>query len=505
MCILDKQSIKLKASLKHLDEELKTKKVAYCAWNSETSFYLLLSSGLLIWIQIDLLSGDIKEISFDKYFIGKLITENICDFIITRQYILISYDENQITYVYLSKASLKNSSLKISAADPKIFHIIIGGGQTKKINRNVVANVSNELIAIWTKTSQNEFFPWRPSVKDQERANLHIYKINRVKFEPVCYYWTENNPIGFEFSKFNENEMRSVEQKISRKGEVTIEFCTYRLCTYLYTSNNSKTKLQRVSVTSIPLQTEISCCAFSPDSEKIIMGCIDGSIVLFDETRGTTYLVKASFIPFAISFHPDSALFVIANERGQLQCFDISLCCVKNQLLSEDLAPSNLLDLSGYFLQPSSLTKMCWSKKADINAYYNKYAQVDCFLLLLFDGALALTRFVGGSGLKNDMHTSGLSMDVIIHMYLSLNQVEKAINVLLSLNWDTYGAMCLLSLHKIANYIFKLPATPEREELLEKALASFHIPIKPLCNETEVEFGDNADDLTRRFFHYLIR
>lgn len=488
----------MKASLKHLDEELKCKKVVYCAWNSETSFNLLLASGLLVWIKIDLISGDIKEINFDKYFIGKLISENICDVIIARQYIIISYDDNQITYVYLSKASLQNSSLKISSADPKIFQIIIGGGQTKKINRNLVANMSSDLIAIWTKSSQNEFFPWRPSVKDQERANLHIYKLNRIKFEPVCYYWTENNPIGFEFSKFNENEMRSVEQKISRKGEVTVESCTYHI-------SNSKSKLQRVSVTSIPLQTEICCCTFSPDNEKIIMGCIDGSIVLFDETRGTTYLVKSSFIPSTIAFHPDSALFVIANERGQLQCFDISLSCVKNQLLSEDLGPSNLLDLSGYFLQPLSLSKICWSKKADINAYSNKYAHVDCFLLLLFNGALALTRFVGGSGLKNDMHTSGLSMDVIIHMYLSLNQVEKAINVLLSLNWDTYGAMCLLSLHKIANYIFKLPATPDREELLEKALASFHIPIKPLCNETEIEFGDNVDDITRRFFYYLIR
>lgn len=90
-------------------------------------------------------------------------------------------------------------------------------------------------------------------------------------------------------------------------------------------------------------------------------------------------------------------------------------------------------------------------------------------------------------------------------MYISLDQIEKAINVLLSLNWDTYGAMCLLSLHKIANYIFKLPATAELEGLMQKALGTFHIPSKPLCFETENEFGDNVDDITRRFFHYLIR
>jgi hypothetical protein len=393
---------------------------------------------------------------------------------------------------------MKNSSQKISAADPKIFNIIIGG-QKKNINRNLKVNLSGDLVLIWTKSSKNEFFPWRPSVNDQERANLHIYKLSRLKFEPLCYYWTENDPIGFEFSKFNENEIHSVEQKISRKGEVTIESCTYQI-------SISKQKLQRTAVTSIPLQTEVSCNAFSPDHEKLLMGCIDGSIVLFDDGRGITYLVKASFIPTQVSWHPDSAIVMIANERGQIQCFDISLTCIKNQLLSEDVIPSNILDLSSFFVRQPNLLKLCWSKKPDINNHHETYAQVDCYLLLMFDsGVFGSLRYIGGAGLKNDIHTSGITCDVIIHMYISLNLLENAINVLLSLNWDTYGAMCLLSLHKIANRIFKLPATIEREELLQKALGSFHVPTKPLCSETENEFGDNVDDITRRFFHYLIR
>lgn len=156
--------------------------------------------------------------------------------------------------MHLQKPSLKNSTQKISQADPKIFNIIIGG-QTKKVHRHLVINPSFDLVLIWTKSSQNEFFPWRPSVKDQEWANLHIYKINRLKFEPLCYFWTQNDPICFEFSKFNESEIYSVEQKITKKGEVTIESCTYQI-------SNNKTKLQRTQFTSIPLQTEVSCNAF---------------------------------------------------------------------------------------------------------------------------------------------------------------------------------------------------------------------------------------------------
>lgn len=417
--------------------------------------------------------------------------------IITRQHVLISYNENQITFVHLQKPSMRNSLRKISAADPKIFNIIILGAQDKKVNRNLVINQSSDLVLIWTKSSQNEFFPWRPSLSHQERANLHIYKINRLKFEPLCFFWTENDPICFEFSKFNENEIHSVEQKISKKGDVTIESCRYKIC--------NKSKLNRVSVTSIPLHTEVSCNAFSTDHEKLVMCCIDGSVVLFD-ARGITLLVKAAFIPTMVSWHPDSSLFSVANERGQSQCFDISLSCIKTQLLGEDVTPSNVIDLSGFFTKQPTLLKHCWSKKPDLNNNFEKFAQVDCFSFCIFEsGSFSIMRYVGGVGLKNDIHTSGLTADVIIQMYISMNQMDKAINLLLCLNWDTYGAMCLLSLHKIANYIFEKPATPEREAFLQKALCSFHSPSKALCFETENEFGDNVDDITRRFFHYLIR
>lgn len=68
-----------------------------------------------------------------------------------------------------------------------------------------------------------------------------------------------------------------------------MESCTYEI---------SKSRLQRTSVTSIPLQTQVCCHGFSPDEEKLLLGCIDGSLVLFDEGRGITHLVKAAFVSF---------------------------------------------------------------------------------------------------------------------------------------------------------------------------------------------------------------
>lgn len=79
------------------------------------------------------------------------------------------------------------------------------------------------------------------------------------------------------------------------------------------------------------------------------LGCIDGSLILFDEGRGVTRIVKTAFIPNIVSWHNDGSLIMVANERSQFQCFDIALSCVRAQLLSEDLTPSNLIDLASYF------------------------------------------------------------------------------------------------------------------------------------------------------------
>uniref|UniRef100_A0A6B2E8R7 Uncharacterized protein n=1 Tax=Phlebotomus kandelakii TaxID=1109342 RepID=A0A6B2E8R7_9DIPT len=494
----NKGASKLRSSIRKLEELLEKHKVIYCQWKDNVVLRLMLSNGLIVHVCVNIFTGEVMRVAFDKYFLGKIVSEAITDVLMTRLHILIAYNQNQITFVYLQKPSLRRSMPeKISRMEPKIFNIIIGGPQGRKLPRQISCNVSCDLVAIWTRSSQNEVYPWRPTVRDQDRANIHIYKLSRAKLEPLCFHWTENDPICIEFVRLSDNQLRTVEQKVSRKGEVTIESSVYEI---------NKVKLSRNAVTSIPLQTQVCCHSYSPDHEKLMLGCIDGSIVLFDEGRGITHLVKAAFIATMISWHCDSGLVVIANERCQFQCFDISLSCIKSQLISEDYTPSNILDVSNYFSSQPTLSKICWNRKPDLQGHTEKFSQTDSFLLLIFEGGpVGCMRFFGGAGMKGDIHTSGFTPDVFVHSYLSLNQVEKAINILLCLNWDTYGAMCLSSLHRIANFIFRHPLTAERELQLQKALGSFHVPVKALCEETELEFGDQVKDITRKFFQYLLR
>lgn len=40
---------------------------------------------------------------------------------------------------------------------------------------------------------------------------------------------------------------------------------------------------------------------------------------------------------------------------------------------------------------------------------------------------------------------------------------------------------------------------------IQNALGSFHVPIRPISQAIEDEYGDEVRDLTRRFFHHLLR
>lgn len=170
----------LKYSIKKLEDLLRSNRIVYCAWNDGYSniMHMLLANGLLIYICIDVVTGDINRMAFDRFFIGKLISETITDFVWSRAHIIISYDINQLTFVYLQKPKLKKTAPeKISKLDPKIFNIIINGSFTKKLARHLTINISNDMLAVWTKSSQNEVYPWRPTVRDQDRANIHIYRM----------------------------------------------------------------------------------------------------------------------------------------------------------------------------------------------------------------------------------------------------------------------------------------------------------------------------------------
>lgn len=494
----NKRPVRLKDSLKEFEEYLDTLRVVWREWRDCTTLQLMFNTGLIANITLSSISGDVREITFDKYMVGKLQSEYVADVVVSNTHALCSYNDNQITVVNFMKPSLKRGvARKWGQLDAKHHIVELAGPSGRRLERKLSINTAGDMVLIWWRCTRDEVYPWSPVVKDQDRANVHVYSLRGTKAELLCYYRTEFDPVCVVFSQVQPNVINSVEQKISRKGEVTVERCTYEI---------TKNRLQRSSVTSIPLQTHVCCVAFSPDDSKLLLGCIDGSLVLFDDGQGSTHLVKAAFIPTLVCWHPDGALIIVANERCQLQCFDCALACVKIQLVGEDLMPSVLLDLSVYFRHQPTLLHIGWNKKSDALLCPSATAIQDGFLLLLFErGPLAVLKLIGGGGMLNDVHNQGLTSDAMISQYLNVGQADRAVNLLLSLNWDLAGYACLASLHRIVNHLLRLPLTPDREVQLETALGSFHVPARPLSHSTEMEFADPVRDLTRRFFHHLLR
>lgn len=90
----------------------------------------------------------------------------------------MAYNTNQVTVVLLQKPNSRpQGPEKVANMDPKIFHALIPGTPERKLPRQLNVNNSGEMFVIWTKSSQNEVFPWRPTIRDQDRANIHVFKL----------------------------------------------------------------------------------------------------------------------------------------------------------------------------------------------------------------------------------------------------------------------------------------------------------------------------------------
>lgn len=101
--------------------------------------------------------------------------------------------------------------------------------------------------------------------------------------ESYSYCWTENDPLSVDFLRSSESRILTVEQKISRKGEISGEICSYEI---------SSGKMIRTAVTSILMGTQICCHAFSPDQEKLILGTIDRNLCLHDVVRQVSKFIS---------------------------------------------------------------------------------------------------------------------------------------------------------------------------------------------------------------------
>ncbi|XP_060607543.1 WD repeat-containing and planar cell polarity effector protein fritz homolog [Ruditapes philippinarum] len=491
----NKRPEKLKDNIKEMEELLSAFKMIELRWRSRKCIQMILSNACIINIVLTGHSGDIEKLLIDKSLVGKLSAEMISHACLTDQYIITSYlDKARIDYIYFCKRPPLGEAIrkleKVSTWEPKITPIDIPGPVNRRLDRKLSVNMHQDMALVWWSNSSKEAMPWSPMASDKDRANLIIISIHGPNVDVLTFNRTECDPVFAGFSKLQPHKMYTVEQGMSSGGETTAKACTYEVV---------QGKIQRVSIVNIPLKSMVHCESRSPGEDKLLLGCADGTLVVYDENRKITQMNRAGLVPSLAAWHPTGTIFFVGSNRGDIQVFDMALSPLKIQLLAEEPNPHRFLPTSKFFKAPPPLREIQWCpfdpQAADWTGDYTDalavvYDRGPVGVLLMSLGVVSRER---------------LSCVELVKEYIRSKQIEDAVALLCSMNWDIDGTSCYTCLTAIVTHLLKMPLNAEREVHLETALGTFYLPKRPLSEMTILDYRDPISRLARRFFHHLLR
>lgn len=174
-------------------------------------------------------------------------------------------------------------------------------------------------------------------------------------------------------------------------------------CIYNYVRN----KIRCAAVTRIPLQSRAISCCRNTTEDKLVLGCEDSSIILYDAYNQVTLLAQAKLLPALITYHPSGAIFLVGSSQGELQIFDTALSPVKIQLLADNYSPKATLQFSKHFDVSSSLIQIQWAA-AQAASPSTDGIDVHDLLFVRFDkGPLGVLHFKLGKSLSTSIEPLG--------------------------------------------------------------------------------------------------
>ncbi|XP_071596249.1 WD repeat-containing and planar cell polarity effector protein fritz homolog isoform X7 [Heliangelus exortis] len=490
----NKRPDKLRDTLKEVEDLMQNSQCMLSKWRNKHMCQLLFHSGILV--SLSLSGPQLEKLVIDRTLVGKLISDTISDAVLTDNFIILSFeDHNQLCFIQFTKkmdSSDVNKRLeKLSCLDFKISYIDLLGPEGRRMKRHLAINSMQDMVICWWSATSDGAWPWSPISCERDRANLFLLGCAHGKLEVLSYVRTEWDPLDASFSTNQPYHIYTVEHSISTDKEPMADSCLYKCV---------KNKIQCAAVTRIPLRSKaISCCRDATE-DKLVLGCEDSSIILYEAYNQVTLLAQAELCPALITYHPDGAIFMVGSSQGELQLFDTALNPVKIQLLAQDYSPETTLQFSKHFDVPSSLIQIQWAA-SQVASTSNEGTDIHDLLLVRFDkGPLGVLHFKLGVVTKGQ-----LGLVEIIHQYIRYDEIHEAINVLNTMNWNTMGRQCYICLSAIVNHLLRQKLTPEREAQLEASLGTFYAPTRPLLDTTVLEYRDPISRYARRFFHHLLR
>ncbi|CAG5127985.1 unnamed protein product, partial [Candidula unifasciata] len=243
----------------------------------------------------------------------------------------------------------------------------------------------------------------------------------------------------------------------------------------------------------------IVCHTRSPREDRLILGLSDASLVMYDDYRKATVLIRASVPPTSIAWHPGGTLLLVASSRGDIQLFDKALSSLGIQLVSEEPSAEKYLRLGKYIRTSTALKDINWCPFSPHSCEFVT-SSMDALFIAFSRGPIGLMQF--HLGVRSQDRFSCVDL---VKEYIKHKQIDEAVSLLSSINWDVEGQACYSCLSAIMNHLLRIPLNAEREDQIQTALATFYAPKPPISEDTILEYRDAVSQLARRFFHHLLR
>ncbi|KAM4694523.1 WD repeat-containing and planar cell polarity effector protein fritz homolog [Discoglossus pictus] len=490
----NKRPEKLRDNLTELEELMQSSECVLSKWKNKYVCQLVFGSGVLV--SISLSGPQLEKVVIDRTLVGKLISNPISDALFTDSFIILSFlKENKLCLIQFTKKTgspdINKQLEKLSSQDLKISYIDIPGSKGRHLNRRLASNCMQDLIVCWWLIPTDDVWPWSPISSDKDRANLVLLGCANNRLEVLSYIRTEGDLLDASFSINQPYQFYTVEHSINLDKEPMADSNIYECV---------RNKLQCVSVTKIPLRSKVISCCRNKSEDKLVLGCEDSSIILYESDRKVTLLSQADLLPVLIRWHPGGSIFVVGSNQGELQIFDMALSPIKVQILAEDISLKSTLQTNKWLDVSNSLVEMQWTvPQSSMNCPDN--ANIHNLLFLRFDGGLlGVLHFKLGAIPKG--HLGPME---IISQYLRYEEIDEAIGVLSCMNWNTVGHQCYACMSTIVNHLLRQKLTPEKEAQLESCLGNFYSPTRPLLDSIVVEYRDPISRYARKFFHHLLR
>ncbi|XP_055233974.1 WD repeat-containing and planar cell polarity effector protein fritz homolog isoform X5 [Gorilla gorilla gorilla] len=345
---------KLRDSLKELEELMQNSRCVLSKWKNKYVCQLLFGSGVLV--SLSLSGPQLEKVVIDRSLVGKLISDTISDALLTDSFIILSFlAQNKLCFIQFTKkmdSSDVNKRLeKLSALDYKIFYYEIPGPINKTTERHLAINCVHDRVVCWWPLVNDDAWPWAPISSEKDRANLLLLGYAQGRLEVLSSVRTEWDPLDVRFGTKQPYQVFTVEHSVSVDKEPMADSCIYECI---------RNKIQCVSVTRIPLKSKAISCCRNVTEDKLILGCEDSSLILYETHRRVTLLAQTELLPSLISCHPSGAILLVGSNQGELQIFDMALSPINIQLLAEDRLPRETLQFSKLFDASSSLVQMQW-------------------------------------------------------------------------------------------------------------------------------------------------